>query len=472
VLPAGGSVGHNFAFSTAPLDPHIYLAILQAVTATMPEPKTLASAAFEVKPGLQITKTIGDRVNLLVWVNDQCVRHFPTPGTKCGEPQPCVQVDLLERILNEVEVHSHIVYNRDDFETEMRNPLYTDFMILGDHEPLTDHHGDELREQVYSGKGLLSSLYLKHGQCFENEDDSVFGLTYRGHLPGFSHNITIPEGPLSNAVSFEAEGKAVRVDVNNPAQILGWIKGKYPAIVKNQYGRGKTLFFAFDIGLTLDDENFTILSTILKNSLFYIHTPADTDAFSPYQFVPVMLTLKNLGGAFDLRISETYPEELKLYNPVTGQWIIDHPWVFDIRINSGETKTIVYDALTPDKLGTYTLQTEVGYLENGVYHYYQTLCQDIVVGEDTANMVGDILQKLNVLSVSKLDELRLNKAIFHIERVQNRKIKHIHDIEENIQDILKAIDSLLSITSTDISEVRLLIDAFLEVWEASWYFYG
>jgi hypothetical protein len=118
------------------------------------------------------------------------------------------------------------------------------------------------------------------------------------------------------------------------------------------------------------------------------------------------------------------------------------------------------------------LQTEVGYLENGVYHYYQTLRQDIVVGKDTANMAGDILQKLDTLSVSKHDELRLNKAILHIERVQSRRIKHIHDIEENIQDILKAIDSLISINSTDISEVRLLIDAFLEVWEARWYFYG
>ena len=471
VLPAGGSMGQNFAFSTAPFAPHIYLAILQAVTATMPEPKTLASVAFEVKPGFQITKTIADRVNLLVWVNDQCGRHFPTPDTRCHEPQPCLRVDLLERILNEAAVHYHIVYNKDDFETEMRNPYYTDFMILGDHEPLTDHHGDELREQVYSGKGLLSSLYIKHGQCFENEDDSVFGLTYRGHLPGFSHNITIPEGPLSNAVSFEAEGQALRVDVNDPEQILGWIKGKYPAIVKNQYGRGKTLFYAFDIGKTLQDESYSILSTILKNSILSIHTPADAEAFSSYQLVPILLTVKNLGGTFDIRISETYPEELKLHDPATGQSIIDHPWVFDIYINPGETKTIVYDALTPDKLGAYTLQTEVGYLENGVYHYYQTLCQDIVVGKDTANMAGDILQKLNALSVSKHDDLRLNKAIFHIERVQHRRIKHIYDIEENIQDILKAIDPLISMTSTDISEVRLLIDAFLEVWEAKWYFY-
>jgi len=483
VLPAGASMGHNFVFSTTPLAPRIYLAILQAVTATMPGPRTLASVPFEVKPGVQITKAIADRVNVLVWVNDQCVRHFPTRGTKCREPQPCLRVDLLERILNEAAIHYHIVYDRDDFETEMRNPFYTDFMILGDHEPLTDHHGDELREQVYSGKGLLSSLYIKQGQCFQDDYEPLFGLTYRGQLPGFSHNIHIPEGPLSGEVSFESKGDTLRVDVNDPGQILGWIESqrgyqchpepqKYPGVVENQYGVGKTLFFAFDIGLTLDDENFTILSTILKNSLFYIHTPAGTDAFSPYRFVPVMLTLKSLGGAFDLRVREIYPEELKLYDPATGHWVTDRPWVFDIHLNADETKTILYDALTPDKPGTYTLQTEVGYLENGVYHFYQELSRDIVVGKDTVKMVGDIIEKLNALSVSKHDELRLNKAIFHIERVQNRRIKHIHDIEENIQDILKAVDSLISITSTDISEVRLWIDGFLEVWEARWYFYG
>jgi hypothetical protein len=359
-------------------------------------------------------------------------------------------------------------------------------MILGDYEPLTDHYGEELREQVYSGKGLLSSLYLKQGQCLEHdhddEDDPLFGLTYKEELSGSVHQINIPQGSLSGAVSFGAKGDALRVDVDDPAQIMGWIewqKGyqwrpspkEYPGIVENQYGKGKTLFFAFDIGLTLDDENFTILSTILKNSLFYIHTPADTDAFSPYRFVPVMLTLKSLGGAFDLRVRETYPEELKLYNPATGHWVTDRPWVFDIHLNADETKTILYDALTPDKPGTYTLQTEVGYLENGVYHFYQELSKDIVVGKDTIKMVGDIIEKLNALSVSRHDELSLNNAILHMERVQNRRVTTIKDIEQNIEDILKAIDSLISITSTDISETRLLIDGLIEVWETKWYFY-
>jgi hypothetical protein len=34
----------------------------------------------------------------------------------------------------------------------------------------------------------------------------------------------------------------------------------------------------------------------------------------------------------------------------------------------------------------------------------------------------------------------------------------------NIDDLLEAIDSLLSITSTDVSEIRLMMDALLEVY--------
>jgi len=45
------------------------------------------------------------------------------------------------------------------------------------------------------------------------------------------------------------------------------------------------------------------------------------------------------------------------------------------------------------------------------------------------------------------------------------------DLEKNIDDILQAIDSLLVVASVDISEIRLMMDDLLKVWEARWYFY-
>jgi len=484
-ITVGSISAGGFSISTIPLEPRIYLVILQVLSASMTEPRTIAHTLFEVIPGLEATKTIPDMANLLVWINDKCGHHPPKQGVKCPEPQPpdCIWVDLLEKILNEAAVNYRIVYKRHDFEHEMRNPFYTDFMILGDRAPLRDHYAEELREQVYSGKGLLSSLYLKHGKCLDHkhEDDPLFGLTYRGKLRGFSHSIEIPEGVLSGEVSFKARGDALWVEAGDPGQILGWIKWhrgyhcppmhkEYPGIVENQYGKGKTLFFAFDIGATLDDETYQTLSEILKNSLSLIHTPANTELFTPFQYVPIAITLQSLNSALDLRITETYPEELKIYDPYTGQWITDRPWTFDLQLDSEETATILYYAFTPDQPGTHVLQTDIEYLENGNSYPCQSLSVTIPVGKDTAQTAQDILEALDALQVSRYsDKAAIKIAMMFIYKVKSRTPKSPFYAEKNIHDILKAIKSLLSVKSADTSDIRLMMDELLKIWEARAY---
>jgi hypothetical protein len=51
-----------------------------------------------------------------------------------------------------------------------------------------------------------------------------------------------------------------------------------------------------------------------------------------------------------------------------------------------------------------------------------------------------------------------------MESVQRRTVVTGRDIQRNIDDTMEAIDSLLSITSADISEIRLMMDVLLEVY--------
>lgn len=485
-IQVGSESAGGFSISTIPLEPRPYVAILRVQSASMSEAKTIAHVTFEVIPGLEATKTILDMVHLLVWVNDKCDHDSSQQKVKCPVPRPhdCIRVDLLEQILNEAGVTYHIVYKRCDFEHEMRNPFYTDFMILGDRAPLRDHYADELREQVYSGKGLLSSLYLKHGKCFDHwhEDDPLFGLIYRGRLPGSSHRIEIPEGVLSGEVSFEAKGDALRVETDDPEQILGWITRQrgghccppmhkdYPGIIKNQYGEGKTLFFAFDIGVTLDEETYQTLSEIFKNSLSLIHTPADTELFAPFQYVPIAITLQNLDGALDLRITETYPEELTIYDPYTEEWITDRPWAFDVHLDSEETAQILYYAFTPDQAGTHVLETEIAYVENENSYPCQMLSVTIPVVRDAAQTTQDILEALDALQVSRYsDKAAIKIAMMFIYKVKTRPPKSPFYAEKNIHDILKAIDALRSVKSADTSAIRLMMDELLQIWETTAY---
>ena len=458
-ITRGGTITETRTASTASLLPGNYLAILQASTALMTQPKALASAIFEVKQPpatIEVTKTIApDVTNLLVWVNDKescqhsAISHQHKKNSssdrKCeghgedneddkdnedhGNRKDCIRLDLLENILKETAADYMIVHDKKDFQRELRNPYYTDILILGDHHHLEDHYGEELREKVYSGTGIISSLWLRHGhdEDGDKDEDPIFGIRHKDRHSG------------------------------------GYL------VMTNAYGLGKAAYLAFDFGARLNDENFDQMSTILKNAIAYIHKPVDTTAFHPNQLVPVEIKLKSLGGAFDLRVTETYPIEIKLYNPQTANWITDNPWIIDIHLEADEVKTLPYFVLSPDKTGTYTVQTEVGYIENGTYTFYKNLTSNISVDKDTETMAAEIITALNALTVSGKDRAKVKDAVKYITNVQTRTATDEKEIKKNIHDVLKAIDSLLHAESADVSEVRLMIDALLRVWEGKYY---
>ena len=301
-----------------------------------------------------------------------------------------------------------------------------------------------------------------------------------GHLQKGSYTVELTGDDLGIQGSFPTFGKVVKVKDADPANVIGSItvteknrSVQYPAIVKAQYGSGKALFFAFDLGL--NSENAIVFPALLKHTLQYIHRPISNPeglpySFYPNQLVPMEITLKSLGAAFDLKLTETYPAGIKLYDPATKAWIADNPWMMNIRLEPDETKVILYYALTPDTAGTYTFQTEVGYLENGTYTPYQTLNTDITIAKDSATMTDGLLAALDALTVTGKDRKKLDHAGKYVRKVRDRTASSEEDIEKNIHDLLKAVKSLFEVTA-DASGVRLMIDGLLEFWETRWYYW-
>ena len=174
----------------------------------------------------------------------------------------------------------------------------------------------------------------------------------------------------------------------------------------------------------------------------------------------------------DLRITETYPKQWKLYDSISEKWITDRPWVVKMHLDPGGTRTILYEALTPDQAGTYTLKTDVEIKEAGTYLLFQSFTMDIVVDKDTKTVAGDIMAALKAFSVTgKKDKEYLKTAIRQMEDVQRREVVKKRDLEKNIDDILQAINSLLSITRNDVAEIRLMMDRLLKMWEGKWYYF-
>lgn len=168
---------------------------------------------------------------------------------------------------------------------------------------------------------------------------------------------------------------------------------KYPAIIKRQYGNGKVLFLAFD--LAMSSANIPGFPALLRNALDAVHTPVAAP-FRQGQPVPIEISIKSLGAAFDIRVSESYPGSLRIAEcgsrNVTGgeqardlttcEWIADNPWVTDLQLEPNAERTLLFYALPPEQAGTYTLKSEIGYLDNGVYSFYQEISLDVETGTE------------------------------------------------------------------------------------------
>jgi len=459
---AGGSQAQgSLPTTTAELLPGSYVLVLEASTPRMDSPRPLASAPFEVEPGLTAKKSVPNVRNLLVWVNDKrCRQCF----------HDCPRIDLLEQAIRGAVSSFTLVRDRKDFLRELRNPIHTDILMVGDDSPVEGGFQEELREQVFSGRGLVSSYFVGHWGSRETE--SLLGVRFKGHLPGRVHGLDLPGSEIFSAATFPVPGRAVRVEAREEAEVVGLLDGRYPGVVVHPYGRGRTVFLAFDLVAALKDDTYETLKILVESCLAHVHRERERVGFLPHELVPVKIELMSPGTGLDLRLEESYPQEIRLWNPTPGEWVAENPWVADLHLDGDEEKTLLFYARTPDREGSYSLETRIFSAVGGGAPPDQTLQLALDVPGDRARLTRDILAMLDSLSVSRKDRCRLQRAVFRVERMELREVQDRRDVEQTIRDALDAAESVSSITSADVTEVREKLAGLLQSWEAQWYFMG
>ena len=505
---------------------------------------------FEVKSdqnlGLEIEKTIPDVRNILVWLNDGCRENHEESTSRKSEPKKgypsgysdsnkegdrchddeteeqrltgsdpdeedlddedssesehecrkCLRSDLVERVLVEAATSHSIVYSAKDFQHELRNPYYTDILILGNQYPLEDHYWEELRERVNAGVGLVSSLWMRHGADEQNEtEDALLGIRYKGRLPGRTHDIRTVQSPITGADSIGSTGTAELIEARQGTVIAGWLKTdecekgrcrsdyqvngciddrqkltcESPAIVLNKYGKGRAVFHAFDIGETLNDNTYQQMAALIKSSLSYAHSVSDNNTFGPGSLVPVEIRIRSLGSAFDLEVTESYPTGIKMFDPDAGTWINVNPWKQRLHLGAGEAASILYYVLIPDRRGIYTLKTDIGYLESGTYNPYNSISHDLVVANDLGDSRSDVLRVLNELDSRNSPEVRIARRLIQFLLLSDAKTTQT--IEADMHGVLSAINLILGVNS-DTSRVRAMLDELLKAQESRYYYLG
>ncbi|MEN8134500.1 MAG: CARDB domain-containing protein [Thermodesulfobacteriota bacterium] len=522
-------------FNLATLDALLvqsYGAVLQVEIADQ-LPRELAVVNFTVLPALDVSAQIIGRSNLLVWINYQCESQCGDDGYEdhddsfdkeedddedhCSQPHscqkngvPCIRQDLLEPILAGATDFYHIVHDRREFEEELRNPLYTDILILGDQRQLTDHLRDELREKVFSGTGLVASGWLLHGDHESDNDhqphSSLLGVKGEGKYGHDNLLIMLDDSPVTAVGELPVDSKSWKIEVADDALVAGWFvddgdddydhddsfdkeddedrdddhkanhdKGDdddlAPAIVLHDYGLGRTVYLAFDYGLNLTEAKLIPMTEMLQRALGYVHFRDTYQPLYPYEMSSVEIEVESPGRGFDLRFTATCPLDLRLYDPATGSWSTDGLWQPTMSVEAGGTSYLPFYVFAPEQPGSYDLQLHAIITENGQEYVLQndTFTFDVSVGRD--ELITGLISTLEAYSLSGKDRAKARKAGQYLAQVRSRIITCENQIEKNLHDLEHAVEAILAIEGIDMQTIRLELDSLLRIEQSRWYFY-
>jgi len=245
----------------------------------------------------------------------------------------------------------------------------------------------------------------------------------------------------------------------------------YPGIVLSDYGTGRSVFYAFDLSMSLSEGNLAEYSDLLAASVGYVHKAIDSSNLHPYGLVPYDLTVSSPGRGFALNLDVSYPMEMTILDSQTDSWVASNPWSFDLNVPSGETAIVPYSILLPDLYGTFTLSVESGFTETDTYTFLQNEVFEIGMDQDSNDLINTIIDDVSVLQLDGQDSAKGLDIITSLVNVQTNTINGEGDIQTNIHEILQAIDSLLLIESVDMSDIRRKLNTLLRIEQGRYYFY-
>jgi hypothetical protein len=395
--------------------------------------------------------------------------------------EPCIRQNLLEEILGGATDSYRLVHQRPDFEEELRNPLYTDILILGNRHRLTDHLTGELREKVYRGNGLISAGFLLSGD-YEPDNgrkthDSILGVKGLGVYDHGNSMVVTENSPITASGEFEIKADSWKVETGPDTLVAGWLTGNsnketYPAIVLNEFGRGRAVYFSFDYGTNLDDAHYGQMAELLKETIGHVHLVDTEQTLLPFDMPPVEIGVESPGRAFDLKFIAEWPEELKIYDAATGEWHTDGLWEPILSVEAGGMGYLSFNILAPDRAGSYEMVLKSFVTENDQEYLLQRDIFGFEVSASRDELLAALISALDSLNLAGNDRATVRKIAGYLEQVRYRIVLCENHIEKNIRDLDKAITALTALPAgIDIKSLRFELDKLLKIEQSKWYFY-
>ncbi|MCK4642221.1 gliding motility-associated C-terminal domain-containing protein [bacterium] len=401
------------------------------------------SIEFEVVPAFDIDVEISSMPRVLVWLNKETVSDSAGAA--------------LDELLSGHDIMGYsIVDSQLEFVSAMRTGMFNEYVILGNYENLEGHTSEELREHVYSGKGLITSHYYH----FLGEGDSpeVLGIKFNGVYDGQNLCVNILNSPITHEGILLTSGEMYKIESNGCfnagyASISGSLPT--PVIVGNSYGMGRTVYIAFDLFQSLD-----MAGGILQNAMKYL-TPEHSQVDSN-DLVGVGIEVESKVVDLDVSLTGIFTESCMIIETQPTAEVESNVSVWSDRLNTGERKAYHVLIEIPEDINELSAEALLKYKLNGIWWDEPPVVTDFNVEQssDMRIFIDDIIEHLFMIEVESKEEHLISNAAKCLIKVQN-----LHDLDEmkekSILECVKAINYLRRISSADITEARILLDRLL-----------
>ena len=297
-------------------------------------------------------------------------------------PNLDAQNALLIKLLEAKGWEYTLVHTAEDFTREHRQGDYSVYALLSERILLPWLVQKEVREAVFNGRGLMmAGAFDKRNLWIE----STLGLSVIGRHP-WATDITLWDSELSSAdqsslpvhdwvsgVTLKSAQQVAEYTLVGDDVLADWswldqgvfslsdlTNFKRRAITLNDYGKGKSAYFGFDLLLQAAEAGEgSIFATLLTSALDQVH-PEPLD-LTQRSVTPLIVTLNNHRGATTGRASLSLPSGAEMV--VTGDFVQQsgsqqshENWVWDFSIDEhADLQTRIYVRLPAD-----VSQTSIG----------------------------------------------------------------------------------------------------------------
>lgn len=443
----------------------------------------LASQAFTVKTKAVVsaTQALGSRVLVFFscrpgWDEHDRYKYWERKSPCFGERRA-----FIGNLLNRLGIPHKIVVDEEEFAEAFRSHHYNTYWLLGAFTHFSGKLVNELKESVYRGDALILDSGLHSWRNWDLLETA--GVRYRGRLNCIRQEIT-SLGKLFSRVNLATEGRPLMLEVNKgvvealyQTNLVNSVEDDdddrqgerdegrnrasraratvFPAVVSNNYGKGRVLLFNFDLLDTLMNTQDPNWASFVVEAFVYVK-PQDASISTLGGGMPLDIRLSGREGDATVTVQLALPQGASLFDSKPEASLDGGKPTWTMTVNQSEPRIIQATLGGPTQPGEAHAVIQVSDTAGG--SNIATL-DAVYTVLDASQAAARAVTALRALNVANNERSYRDKAVRNIGDAESDLRRG--RFEQAIRELTEAAEFAARIQNDDPAAARQAIDRWL-----------